>query len=128
MGPREFARVRKIALGLPGVNERVSHGAPCFFVRDRRPICYFHDNHRSDGRLSIWCPAPAGVREELAGAEPDRFFEPTPSASGTFTGWLGVYLDGSGTSKGDWSEVAAIVEDAYRLVAPKALVRELDTR
>jgi hypothetical protein len=33
----ELARVRKIALGLPEVNERVSHGEPCFFVRDKRP-------------------------------------------------------------------------------------------
>jgi hypothetical protein len=126
VGARELKRVRKIALALPGVNERSSHGAPCFFVRDKRPLCYYHDNHRADGRVSLWCPAPPGVAEELVGAEPERYFEPTPSASGVFSDWLGVYLDGSGSNKVDWREVAAIVEDAYRVVAPKALIARLD--
>ena len=36
---KELERVRKIALALPEVNERVSHGEPCFFVRDKRPLC-----------------------------------------------------------------------------------------
>lgn len=128
VGTRELARVRDIALVLPDVSERMSHGAPCFFVRDNRPLCYFHDNHRSDGRISLWCPAPPGVPAELVGAEPERFFEPTPSASGTFSSWLGVYLDGSGDHTVDWGEVAAIVEDAYRLAAPKELIAKLDRR
>jgi hypothetical protein len=126
VGTRELARVRKIALALPGVKEHMSHGAPCFFVRDKRPLCYYHDNHRSDGRISLRCPAPPGVPEELVAAEPERFFEPTPSGSGTFSNWLGVYLDGSGDQNVDWGEVAAILEDAYRVVAPKALIAELD--
>ncbi len=61
-------------------------------------------------------------------AEPARFFAPPTSARGVFSGWLGVYLDTSGTQKVDWSEIAAIVEDAYRHVAPKALVTDLDNR
>ena len=32
-GVRELHRVRKIVLALPEVNERLSHGEPCFFVR-----------------------------------------------------------------------------------------------
>jgi hypothetical protein len=51
------ARVRKLALSLPGVAEHVSHGAPCFFVGDKRPIYYFHDHHGGDDRVTIWCPA-----------------------------------------------------------------------
>ena len=39
-------RVRRIALALPDVIERTSHGEPCFFVRNRRPLCYFHDDHK----------------------------------------------------------------------------------
>jgi hypothetical protein len=127
MGTRELGRVRKIALALPGVNERLSHGAPCFFIQDKRPLCYYHDNHRGDGRISLWCPAPPGVPEELAGAEPQRFFEPAPSASGTFSEWLGVFLDTSGAHTVDWAEIAAIIEDAYREVAPKKLIAQLDT-
>ena len=128
MGTREFERVRKIALALPEVNERFSHSAPCFFIQDRQPLCYYHDNHRGDGRISLWCPAPPGVPEELASAEPERFFEPPTSATGVFSRWLGLYLDTSGAKKVAWNEVAAIVEDAYREVAPKKLVAELDGR
>ena len=126
MGARELNRVRKIALALPDVNERMSHGAVCFFVRDKRPLCYFHDDHRGDGRVSLWCPAPPGVQEELVGSEPERFFEPTPSAKGTFSTWLGVYLDTTGRNEVDWDEVAAVVKDAFRMVAPTSLIAELD--
>src|SRR5215204_3158431 len=105
MGTLEYGRVRDIALALPEVKEQLSHGAPCFFIRGKRALCYYHDNHRGDGRISLWCPSPPGVAEELTAAEPQRFFEPTPSASGTFSGWLGVYLDTSGPHKVDWDEI-----------------------
>ena len=39
-------------------------------------------------------------------------------------GWLGVRLD-----RGvNWGEVGGIIEDAYRAVAPKKLIAELDGR
>lgn len=113
---------------LPEVSEHISHGAPCFFVRQTRALCYSHDHHRGDTRASLWCPAPPGVQDELFNAEPERFFTPMPSAGGTFSTWLGVYLDSGGNNKVDWAEIAAVVEDAYRIVAPKRLVAELDTR
>jgi len=129
VGASELDRLRKIACALPEVNERLSHGEPCFFVRDKRPLCYFHDNHNGDGRISLWCPLPDGVQEEMVSAEPRRFFAPTTSSSGVFSGWLGIYLDArSGTRKLDWREVASVVEDAYRHIAPKVLVAELDNR
>ena len=125
---REYERVRKIALALPEVNERLSHGEPCFFVRDKRPLCYFHDDHNGDGRISLWCPAPPGAQEELVTAEPERFFKPPTSARGVFADWIGVYLDATSRNNVDWNEVAAVVKDAYRTAAPKALVAELDRR
>ena len=129
MESRALDRVREIALALPEVNERLSHGAPCFFFRDTRPICYFHDAdfHRG-ARVSLWCPSPPGVQDGLVAAEPERFFKPPTSARGTFSNWLGVYLDTSGTNKVDWCEVEAIVEDAFRLVAPRAISADLDRR
>ena len=127
-GACALERVRSIALALPEVNERLSHGEPCFFVRDRRPLCYFHDDHNGDGRISLWCPSPPGVQEELVSAEPVRFFKPPTSARGTFADWLGVYLDTARPNAVDWNEVAAIVEEAYRNVAPTSLTAELANR
>lgn len=126
IGARALERVRSIALALPEVNERLGHGEPCFFVRDRRPLCYFHDDHNGDGRITLWCPSPPGVQEELVSAEPARFFKPPTSARGTFATWLGVYLDTGGPNRVDWNEVAAILEDAYRNVAPATLIAQLD--
>jgi hypothetical protein len=101
MADRELARLRQITLALPEVNERLSHGAPSFYFRDKRPICYFHDaDFANDDRVSLWCPAAAGIQENLVGAEPERFFAPTPSASGVFRDWIGVYLDTSETPSG----------------------------
>ena len=37
----------------------------------------------------------------------------------------GVYLD-SHDEKLGWTEIAAVIEDAYRLVAPRRLVAQLD--
>jgi hypothetical protein len=119
-------RVRSIVLALPEVNERDSHGAPCFFVGATRALCYFHDHHHGDDRVTMWCPVPAEVREELLSTEPDRFFEPSTSATGAFSSWLGVVLDATGDDEVDWDEIAAIVKDAYRRVAPRQLVVDLD--
>ena len=62
MSVRALARVRKICLALPEVNERPSHGAPTFFVRDKKTFVMFHDDHHGDGRLAIWCAAPRAHR------------------------------------------------------------------
>lgn len=134
MGKREFNRLRKIALALPEVNERPSHGTPCFFLRDKKPLCYYHeaDFHTEGSRVALWCPAEAGVAAELAVTEPNRYFRPQASASGVFSDWIGMYLDsksdsGSGSPEPvDWAEVTAVLHDAYRKIAPKKLSAELD--
>jgi hypothetical protein len=40
-------------------------------------------------------------------------------------GWLGVYLD---VDDVDWEEIAEIVVDAYRQIAPKSLVERIQVR
>ena len=122
----ELRHVRVIVLALPGVTERASHGEPCFFIQDRRPLCYFHDQHRGDDRISLWRPVPLGVPEALTASDCGRFFHPTPSASGVFAGWLGVYLDTDGDDRVDWNEIAGIIEEAFRTTAPKSLITQLD--
>lgn len=114
-------RVRAICLALPSATERLSHGAPTFFVNGKKTFLMFHDDHHGDGRLAVWCPAPPGVQAELVDQEPERFFVP---AYVGHRGWLGLRLDVSP----DWTEVAEIARDAYRLVAPKRLAAQLDAQ
>jgi hypothetical protein len=118
--PRQaLAKVRKVCLALPETTERPSHGAPTWFIRDKKTFVMFHDDHHGDGRLAIWCAAPPGVQELLVEEEPERFFRPPYVGH---RGWLGVRLD----VEVDWAELAGIVEDAYRVVAPKQLIAKLD--
>ena len=129
MGSYELQRVRQCALALPEVVERPSHGAPCFFVSGKRPLCYFHDSDFDDrARVSLMCPAAPGAAETLVHARPGRFYRPAPSASGVFRDWLGMFLDDRDGTPVDWDEVADIIEEAYRLVAPRRLVARLDER
>ena len=110
-----LARMREICLGLPETSERLSHGAPTFFVRGKRAFVMVLSNHHGDGRFAIWCAAPDGMQTLLVEAEPERFFVPPYVGH---RGWLGVRLD-----RGlDWEELAGIVEDAYAEVAPPKLV------
>ena len=115
---RALREVRAACLALPEASERLSHGTPTFFVRDKKSFVMFWDDHHGDGILGIWCAAPPGVQLELVELEPHRFFRPPYVGH---RGWLGVRLDRSP----DWSELGGIVTDAYRQVAPKTLVAKV---
>ena len=119
MADAALVRVRAVCTALPEVVERLSHGAPSFFVQGKKTFVMFHDDHHGDGRLALWCAAPAGAQSEQVTEDPERFFVP-PYVGGR--GWLGVRLD----RDPDWDEVAAICADAYRSVAPKRLVARLE--
>ena len=113
--------VREACLRLPEVTERLSHGAPSFFVRDRKTfVMVMVDGHHRNHFPHLWCAAPAGAQEELVAAEPGRFFRPPYVGH---RGWLGVRLDGDV----DWAEIGELCEDAYRVVAPRSLISLLDT-
>lgn len=114
-------RLRAICRRFPEVTERVSHGAVTFFVRDKRTLCYLTDDHHGDGRLALVCPAPPGVQEEVLDSDPERFFRPPYVGH---RGWIGLRLD----LAPDWEEVAEVVEESYRCVAPVTLIRRLETR
>ena len=114
-----LAKVRKACLALPEVTERLSHGSPCWFVRGKKTFVMFLDDHHGDGRLALWVAAAPGVQGDLVEEEPERFFVPPYVGH---RGWLGVRLD----IEPDWDEVAGICADAFRQVAPKTLVAQLD--
>ncbi|GAA3581996.1 MmcQ/YjbR family DNA-binding protein [Nonomuraea rosea] len=110
-------RLRELCLALPETTERLSHGEPTWFVRGKKTFVMFADHHHDD-RLAFWCAAPPGAQEELVAEDPERFFRPPYVGH---RGWLGVYLD----VEVDWAEVAEIVADAYRRIAPKSLAARL---
>jgi hypothetical protein len=112
-------RLREICLGFPEVTERPSHGAPSWFVRDKKSfVMLWERGHHDHDFPHLWCAAPPGAQEELLLAAPDRVFRPPYVGH---RGWLGVRLD----RRVDWAEVREWCTDAYRQVAPKSLATRL---
>lgn len=112
-------RLREICLALPEATEKPA-GRPVFQVRGKTFVM-FMDDHHGDGRVAIWCKAPTGAQAVLVGAHPARFFVPPYVGH---NGWVGVRLDGAV----DWDELADLVEQGYRMTAPKRVAALLDRR
>ncbi len=114
-----LAAVREICLALPETSERPSHGAPTFFVQEKRSFATVWDNHHGDGRFALICAAPAGLQAALVETAPERFYVPPYVGH---RGWIGVRLD----RDADWAEIAELCQDAYRVIAPARLAAQLD--
>jgi hypothetical protein len=123
-GPADpVQRLREICLALPEVTERPSHGAPTWFVRDKRSfVTLWAHGHHDNEFPHLWCAAPEGAQQELTASAPDVFFTP-PYVGGR--GWIGVRLDVPGIT---WAEIADLCVDAYRVIAPARLVAQLGQR
>ena len=111
-------RVREFCLSLPETSEKLAWGAPTFRVNDKL-FCHYRLNHHGDGRTAIWCKAPPGAQELLIESDPERFFKPPYVGP---SGWIGVRLDRPGA----WSEVEELLEESYRMTAPKKVLALLD--
>jgi len=103
---------RRLLLSLPEVEEGTGHGRPAWRVRGK-----FFAGLRDDGATAV-LKVDKGEKQLLMEAEPDIFFE-TPH----YEGW-GYFLVRLGVIEED--ELAEVVEDAWRLAAPKRLVRARD--
>jgi len=116
-----LARVRALALQLPGAQEKISHGRPAFFTQ--KVFAYFSAAVRSEGE---WVQHPQSILvradrgEEAALREmPDAF---VPAYLG-MSGWTGIDL----RDDTDWTLITELVEESFRLTAPAMLLTELDT-
>ena len=107
-------RVRRLALSLPDTSEKLSHGEPTFFVRNKSFIM-FANNHHNDGHTAIWIPAPPGAQAEMIAEAPEVYFKP-PYVG--VKGWVGVEL-----SKIDNEDLAQLIRRAWQIIAPLAPVR-----
>ena len=119
MSDEALGRIRQLCLALPETTERLSHGAPTWFVRDKKTFVTYMDDHHGDGRLAIWCAAPSGVQSLLVEENPVRFFVPPYVGS---KGWVAAWLD----HPVDWDQLAGLLLHSYRLIAPKKLLALLD--
>ncbi len=113
-------RLRRLCMALPETTERLSHGAPTWFVRDKKTFATFVGEHHGN-RLAFWCAAPFGAQDGLVSTDADRFFVPPYVGH---RGWVGVRLD----VEQDWEQIADLVTEAYRLIAPKRLLAQMDAR
>jgi hypothetical protein len=116
MPPSPLTRLRKLCLALPEAHEVEAWGEPTFRVKNKIFAMYAQaNNHHGGGRNAVWCKAAAVNQRLMVEAAPDRFFVPPYVGP---SGWIGVWLDG----KVDWSEVADLLRDGYRMTAPKKLL------
>ena len=113
-GPGEelLERLRGLCLAFPEAVETGGVGAPSFKVAGK----IFAMQHRMDGRPSLWWKAPPGAQDVLLGGDPDRFFRPPYVGH---NGWVGAWIDGDDV---DWAHLAALVDESYRMTAPKRLL------
>jgi hypothetical protein len=119
-GHSPLDRLRAICLALPEATEKVAWGEPTWRVNGRL-FAQLDDHHHGADHLAVWLPAPLGEQEAMIFADPGRFFRP-PYVGGR--GWVGVRIDG----RPDWTIVARVVAQAYRVVAPPRLRAQLDLR
>ena len=108
----DAATYRRLLLALPEVEEGTGHGRPAWRVRGK-----FVAGLWQDGETAV-VKVDKGEKQMLMAAEPEIFFE-TPH----YEGWGYVLVRLPAIPE---DELAEVVEDAWRLAAPKRLVKQRD--
>lgn len=128
-------KARTIALALPEATEIETWGHPTFRVRNKifvglgtgaGDVDFVPDGAKqesantAEGELvtSMSMKAAPGEQPSLL-AEGFPFFMPKYVGS---KGWIGIII----TAETDWDEVAELIADSYRTIAPKTLAKLLD--
>jgi predicted DNA-binding protein (MmcQ/YjbR family) len=109
-----LGRVTALCLALPEAR-RALRGSHAEFRVRTRVFAYYLDNHHGDGIVALCCKTARGEQADWVASDPSRFYLPAYIGS---RGWVGLRLD---RGRIDWREVADLVTDSYRLVAPKRL-------
>jgi hypothetical protein len=116
MSKKQLERVRRICFTLPETTERLSHGEPTFFVKDKVYVM-FANNHHNDGHIAVWLPVPSGLQATLIESAPETFFKP-PYVG--VHGWVGIELD-----QISHEDLMYHIQVAWELIAPKRLVAKV---
>ncbi|MBB6225972.1 formyltetrahydrofolate-dependent phosphoribosylglycinamide formyltransferase [Polymorphobacter multimanifer] len=110
-------RLRALALALPEAAEKLSHGAPGFFVQGGKFFAYFSENHHGNGITALLVKA-SGVEEQamLIEQDPELYFRPAYFGP---AGWIGIRLDAAT----DWEMIGRWLERSWQASAPRRLLR-----
>jgi len=103
---------RRLALGFPEAEERETWGHPTFRVRGKMFMAM-----NTEG-TSVTIKAPKEAQAALVGSEPETFSVPAYVGQ---HGWVAVRLD-----RVDADELAELIDEAWRMTAPKRLVKAYD--
>ena len=74
------------------------------------------ENQDRNGRIATNCKAKPGIAFDFVERNPVLYHIPKRLGK---NGWLGIWVDQPNVN---WSEIKAILFDAYRIVAPKSLL------
>jgi phosphoribosylglycinamide formyltransferase-1 len=111
-----LGQIRALALALPEVDEKVSHGSPGFFIKGGKFFAYFSYDHHHDGVIGLLVKA-SGIEAQsmLIDQEPDLYYRPAYLGP---SGWIGIRLDGGSN---DWDHVGEWLRKSWSLIAPSRL-------
>ncbi len=113
-------QVAALALALPEVEERDSHGAPGWRTggKSGKYFAYFNDQHHGEAHVALMVKTSGP--DELAALveqDPEIYFKPAYYGA---SGWVGLILNRPGV---DWDHVADWLARSWRSVAPKRLTQ-----
>ena len=117
-----LARIRRIALSLPGAAEKISHGRPAFYTK--KIFAYYGGSVKVD---NLWIQHDQSIIVLL---DPTERRALLGDSRGYVPGYLGGYgwigLDLANDQVG-WDEVGELIDSSYRSTSSKRLVAVLDS-
>jgi len=113
-------KLAKICMELPGAVKEEMHGHVAFKV-GKKTFAYYLNDHHGDGIVSVCCKVLAGDNERLIDGNPRKFYMPAYIGP---RGWVALRVDRATV---DWSEVQELLRGSYEQMAPKKLVRQLES-
>ena len=118
-GEKQRKRIAKIVESFPEGEAKPIRQHLSLEVRGKR-FGWFTTDHHGDGRVQLNCKASVEMHDMLERLVPAHFHIPKYVGS---KGWVGVWLD---LPKLDWAAVGLALREAYKQVAPKKLLAQLE--
>jgi predicted DNA-binding protein (MmcQ/YjbR family) len=113
-------KLRDLCLAFPESAEKEAWGAPTFRVKDKLFAMYASaGTHHGSGRPAAWIKAKPANQALVIESDPARYFKPPYVGP---SGWIGVWLD----KRPPWGAIASLLDDGFRLVAPKKVLAAMD--